>query len=176
MSKQLLLSFFNLKPSAHAHLIVDCGDCRHNCSQPPLFCPHILSPAAIKHRELKPENYCIVEPHLYLLLPLFIILNWDNSIPQLYSLFVLVLVCILLYPAIVALSTQSRYRQICLNEHLYITSHCLLRASLYNKSLSIKGTSIQQFTVYKGHVYITNHCLFSASSIFLFINFNVQCP
>jgi hypothetical protein len=81
MSKQLLLSFFILKPSAQAHLIVDCGDCRHNCSQPPLFCPHILSPAAIKHRELKPENYCIVEPHLYLLLPLFIILNWDNSIP-----------------------------------------------------------------------------------------------
>ena len=81
MSKQLLLSFFNLKPSAHAHLIVDCGDSRHNCSQPPLFCSHTLSPIAIKHRELKPENYCIDEPHLYLLLPLFIILNWDNSIP-----------------------------------------------------------------------------------------------
>ena len=64
MSKQLLLSLFNLKPSAHAHLIVDCGDCRHNCSQPPLCCPHTLSPIAIRHRELKSENYCIVESHL----------------------------------------------------------------------------------------------------------------
>ena len=81
MSKQLVLSFFNLKPSAQAHLIVDCGDCRHNCSQPPLFSPHTLSPFVIRHRELKPEIYCIDEPHLYLLLPLFIILNWDNLIP-----------------------------------------------------------------------------------------------
>ena len=64
MSRQLLLSFFNLKPSAHTHLTDDCGDCRHNCSQPPLFCAHTLSPIAIKHRELKSANYCIVEPHL----------------------------------------------------------------------------------------------------------------
>ena len=36
------------------------------------------------------------------------------------------------------------YSQACLKRHLYITNHCLQRAPLhvYNKSLSIKGTSI----------------------------------
>ena len=39
-------------------------------------------------------------------------------------------------------TSSTIYSQTCVKEHLYITNHCLSRTPLYNKSLSIKNTSI----------------------------------